>query len=154
MKIVLFIFLPFLVFYGQTKSSDTLVVKRKAIVFFKPSPVEYELLQQKDSLAIFIKINDFNRYSNLAISFLRKKGIKYYITDKNFVLFFYNNGEESFLFERRREKDFIGVILSDKNKEPLVKSGIVTDVELFSLMEEYYTDKQFYRQNEESIHPK
>ncbi len=133
--------MPLLVFYGQTKTSDTLVVKRKAIIFFKPSPVEYELLQQKDSLAINKTINDFNHYSNLAISFLRKKGIKYYITDKDFILVFYNNGEDSFLFERKREKDFIGVILTDINKEPLIKSGIVTDVELFSLMEDYYPDK-------------
>jgi len=140
MKILLLIFLPLLVSFSQIRMSDTLIVKRKAVVFYKPSKVEGVFQQKEDSLMAIKTLDEFNHYSDLAISFLRKKGIKYYVTDKDFVLVLFNNEEDSVLIEKKKGKELFGVVLTEKYKEPLVKRGIVTDVELFSLMEEYFSD--------------
>ncbi len=141
MKLLLFIFLPFLVSLTQIKISDTLLINRRAVIFFKPSQSESMQQFNNDSSLAIKTLDEFRHYSDLAISFLRKKGIKHYMTDKDFILVVFNNDENSFLFDKKKEKDFFGVILTDKYKEPLVKSGIVTDVELFSLMEKYFSDE-------------
>jgi len=52
----------------------------------------------------------------------------------------FNNEEDSFPIEKKKGKELFWLILTKKNREPLVKRGIITDVELFSLMEEYFFD--------------
>ncbi len=48
--------------------------------------------------------------------------------------------EKHFCLEKKGERNWIGVILTDKIKEPIVRLCLITEVELFFLMDELYSN--------------
>lgn len=121
------------------KGSDTITVSGKSIIFFSISQKEYDKIIKKEGEESGIDevLDDFNYYASEVADSLKMAGIKPLMTASRTFAIMKNNGRKSYI-SRDSKKGITGVLLFDGVNEPVLDYGVGTDIDYYSLVNEYF----------------
>ncbi|QHL87772.1 hypothetical protein GU926_10165 [Nibribacter ruber] len=124
------------------KTSDTLTIDGKSVVFFSISQTEYDKIIQEEGEDSGINeiISDFEYYSSEVTDTLNKAGFKTILTTSKTFAIVNKQGDKRFI-NRDIKEGKVGILLFDGTKEPLLDYGVGTDIDYLSIVDEYFKKK-------------
>lgn len=125
----------------QTDTAAAFNVSGKAIVFFLPTEKEFQELFEKEGeeSGIYEVSSDFSYYANEIIDSLSNASIKTLTTTNPVIVISYKAKVK--IVDRRKLDHIVGVIFTDGVKEPLVNTGVYTDLDYWQMIKEYFGEK-------------
>jgi hypothetical protein len=99
-------------------AGDTLEVKAPGIIFFYIGDDEYKKMEKEEGIDEIL--SDFNHYSRIVADSI--KGIK--IIYSNSVHFKIKLNNEEKIISRNTKENYVGVILADSIKAPVINYGV------------------------------
>jgi hypothetical protein len=120
----------------QMEHGDTLVSKGNEIIFFKPTPKEYEALLKKNGIKSGINEveSDFNFYAKNISDSLKGSNIKVVFCEKTIIKIIAFDNSVSYLNRLNNGSSNYGIIINFEKTEPVVEFGVSTDVGILSLI--------------------
>ena len=125
----------------QDPDDELFVVEGKAVIFFVVSKKELEKLNRELGSAYRyetdILFNNFMRQAETFRKILAKYNIHSELARNKRFLIKLKNGQ-TISFNRVREDQIMGEIITDGQKEPLIEFGMFTNKDLIALIKDYY----------------
>ena len=125
---------------NKNKALDTISIKNYNILFFSPNESEFNELLKKEGVnsGIYEVDSDFGFYSNSVNDSLAKSDVKVkYITERIAIL---NTKKGIEYFDRlKNDSSPYGIIFNQENCAPRIEYGVMTDIDVFQIWNEYST---------------
>jgi hypothetical protein len=125
-----------------SQSSDTLYAAGKVIIYFMPTEKEYneQYKRDGDSSGINEVLSDFKYYSKIVSDSLLNSfsEIKAIITSKSIISVEQFDSHRLYFNRRENIKHIVGAILSDGRHNPQYLFGVLSDVDYWNVINEYF----------------
>ena len=130
-------------FCQDTTVTDTLSIKEKSVIFFEITQSEYDSLSEKNKQEFSELYSDFHHYRKKLQVRLENEKIHCVLTDKRFINILFNSkgSYKQNTFDRLDLDHSFGLIFLDPQKEPILKLGIFTDVDIWPDIQKYFNVK-------------
>jgi hypothetical protein len=109
--------------------------KYKKVIFFALSSTELSALEKTDPSTVEAT-NDFDFYVNEFMANPGRTDLEILYNDQATISL--RAGQEQILFERKKQAEPIGVILTDGVKAPLIKSGVFASEQFVQMCNSYF----------------
>jgi uncharacterized protein YdhG (YjbR/CyaY superfamily) len=121
----------------RSYDTDTLKVQGRVVVFFTISQQEYDLLPKDTDSGVDEVLDDFNYYAGLAADSMKQAGYETMITGSRYIQIKFNNSTFKTFDRLESKENIVGCILSDGIKEPKIEYGVLTDLDLISIFNDF-----------------
>ncbi|NRD24901.1 hypothetical protein HNV10_16725 [Winogradskyella litoriviva] len=118
---------------------DTLNIDNYNLVFFHPNEAEFdELLMEngEKSTSLYEMNSDFGFYASNVYDSISKTESKIKIITERIIEYSTKSGIK-YLDRLKNEEHSYGIIFNKKNCEPRIEFGIMTDIDMFQIWNEY-----------------